>query len=172
MINAVIVIIVGIVSCCYPSSDCNYSFAPNSKVWGSLLEKGNARAGWVARGSELGACAGLTGWVGRGSEPGGGWHAGRSWAPTQRLPGGARHREHQESAGPRHSERPARHRASRERGPTSKAPGPDKRAAGERGAPHKLNYKLHKRSSFSLPIHAQTSADLITVQRSRGRVFV
>ena len=58
-------------------------FPPNSKVWGSVLEKRNARAGWVADGSELGAC---------GPD---GWHPPR---PRER-------RSRTESAGPRHGER-------------------------------------------------------------------
>ena len=68
------------------------------KVWGSLLEKGTCQAGWVARGSELGA-RGPDGWhagarwaglVAHGSELGacgpGGWHADRSLNRSARRP--------------------------------------------------------------------------------------
>ena len=110
---------------------------PNSKVWGSLLEKGNA-PGWMARGSELGARGRSWGpakpdkwrWVARGSELvargselGAGWHAERNWGPlphtSQRQSGGARHTERWGTA-PEPDTDSAEHRHRQCRGPTEK----------------------------------------------------
>ena len=96
-------------------------FAPNSKVWVLSWKKGTRRAGWVARGSELGARR--TGWVGgmqmlgaRGTELAG---PTQSAGPQQRAPA-----QHKDALGP-HTERPSR-------GPTQHSPGLDRRSAGPR----------------------------------------
>ena len=88
--------------------------------------------------------------------------------PTQRAPG-----PDTEIRGP--TQRALRHDRDTE---SERMPEPDTeraatpRAAGERRARYRLKQKLHKTTPLSLPTHAQISAGLSTVQRSRGRVFL
>ena len=114
---------------------CKLHFPPNSKVWGSLLEKGTRWAGWVARGSELGARR--TGSVARGSElgarrpDGGSWGRGRrvaemrseGWRARAPGPGPTQRHKKTDSAVP--------DTESAGRAPMKRAAGPDAESAGE-----------------------------------------
>ena len=159
-------------------------YIPQTVTFGVLSwKKGTHRAGWVARGSELGARAGTRsepaervgdtrieagaqpdGWQGPDAESAGARHRGRR-GPTQRAPG--ERWADTKSAGPRHGERRDTQNSARAPGPDTESaaeqhrerPGPDvesagprhKRVAGECGARHQLNYKLHKNPHSAFP---------------------
>ena len=94
------------------------------------------------------------------------------WGRTQRVRG---------SAGTPHTQRRApTQREPRPNTESERVPEPDTESTGARhrkrresaGARSRLKQKLHRNSPVSLPMHAQRSADLSTVQLSRGRVFL
>ena len=188
---------------------CCFELIPQTVGFGVLSwKKGTRRAGWVARGWELGVHAdadlswGPADQVTRGSE-----ERAPTQSPTQRAPGPDR-----ESAGlqneryraPRpdtdrdrvpgaHTEHCMRSPnrvhdgvrlgclflmpASLRFGPSAHVLGMRNRCgcvvsySGQHCASKVLKQKLRKKSP-SPPIHAQRSADLSAVQRSRGRVFL
>ena len=143
-------------------------------------KKGTRRAGWVARGSELGARAGTrgagvprTGWVAHGAELGaarvggprdqiGGARMRGGGADGHRGPSAGPSRPDTQSAGARHRERP---------GPGIESAGPrHKRAAGKNGARHKPNSKLHKKILTQLSHPCSNKCRLkynLTFQRPR-----